>query len=147
MIHDKKPLSRALRKRSTFTEKIAWNMLRNRRCLGLKFRRQYVFLGFVLDFYCLELRLALEIDGNSHLGREDYDDARQSSIENEGVSFIRIKAEDLLESPERLIRRVRDFIADKTPSPAVVTQCEGGGTELRRQNPHPHPLSQRERGA
>lgn len=63
---EKRQMARRLRRRATASEKLAWELLRNRRLLGLKFRRQQVIRGYVVDFYCAELRLALEIDGGIH---------------------------------------------------------------------------------
>ena len=115
-------LSRDLRQRSTYSEKLAWNILRSRRFANYKFRRQYGVRGFILDFYCFELKLAIEIDGSSHDNRKEYDAMRQEIIEREGISFVRISADDLVESPERLLERIEAFIsAHKTltfPSPA-----------------------------
>ena len=70
-------------------------MLRDRRCFGLKFRRQQVVRGYVVDFYCAELRLAIEIDGPIHeeLHRAEQDLARALQIVNEAnVLMLRIPA-------------------------------------------------------
>jgi very-short-patch-repair endonuclease len=79
-----------------------------------------------VDFYCLEARLAVEIDGDSHVGREDYDRMRQALIESEGIMFIRIDADELIVSPESLVLRIRELITDSTPSP-LVPLPEGEG--------------------
>ncbi len=62
----KRDFARELRQRATDAERRAWEVLRDRRCLGLKFRRQQVIRGFIVDFYCAELRLAIELDGAAH---------------------------------------------------------------------------------
>lgn len=62
----KRDLARRLRRRATEAEIRAWEVLRDRRSLGLKFRRQQVIRGYIVDFYCAELRLAIEIDGSVH---------------------------------------------------------------------------------
>jgi very-short-patch-repair endonuclease len=122
-------LSRELRQRSTYSETLAWNILRSRRIAGYKFRRQYGVCGFILDFYCFELKLAIEIDGGFHDTRKDYDAMRQEIIEREGISFVRISADDLVESPERLPEKIEAFIsANKTltfPSPAELERDQG----------------------
>jgi len=59
----KKRFARSLRKNQTPAEMKVWKLLRNRRFLGLKFRRQHVVEGFVVDFYCPECKIAIEIDG------------------------------------------------------------------------------------
>jgi len=62
----KRDLARRLRREATEAETRAWEALRDRRCLGLKFRRQQVVRGYIVDFYCAEHRLAIEIDGPIH---------------------------------------------------------------------------------
>ena len=77
----KRNFARILRKDQTKAEKIIWELLHNRKFMDLKFRRQHVIEGFVLDFYCHELRLGLEIDGSVHLKKKEYDALRQNIIE------------------------------------------------------------------
>jgi very-short-patch-repair endonuclease len=81
--------ARSLRREMTPAEKALWTALRGRRFDGLKFRRQYPTGQYVLDFYCLELHLALEIDGESHLGKEEHDELRTKAIEAEGINIVR----------------------------------------------------------
>lgn len=108
-----------LRKKSTEAEKLVWQKIRNRQLLGLKFRRQYGIEKFVVDFYCPELKLSVEIDGVTHSSEEELrrDKERQSRIEEFGITLIRftnldvyqnldgvltailIKAEELKKSP------------------------------------------------
>jgi very-short-patch-repair endonuclease len=83
-------------------------LLRNRRFLDLKFRRQYGVAGFVVDFYCPDLKLAVEIDGSSHDGRESYDAWRQRLIEEESISFVRITTDELVVNPDVLLERIRE---------------------------------------
>lgn len=68
--------SRQLRKQSTFPERLLWGRLRDRRLAGLKFRRQNPVGEFIVDFYCEEHHLAIELDGNSHNGHADCDRSR-----------------------------------------------------------------------
>ena len=81
----------------TPAEQAAWSVLRNRRFRGLKFRRQHPIGPFVLDFYCRELQLAIEIDGGAHHNVVDQaaDRERQSLLEHPnagGLRFIRLVA-------------------------------------------------------
>ena len=122
--------SKELRQRSTYTEKIAWNLLRDGRCLGLKFRRQYGISGFIIDFYCFEMRLAVEIDGSSHLGREAYDLMRQRELESEGIRFIRVPAYMLFESPEKFIDSIQCFVASQSDAFGVHCADKGIRTPL-----------------
>jgi very-short-patch-repair endonuclease len=122
-------VSRDLRRHSTYTEDLAWSFLRDRRFLDLKFRRQYGVAGFVVDFYCPELRLAIEVDGSSHDGRENYDVWRQQLIQEEDISFIRVTTEELISDPACLLERIREVATARISRSA------------RAQEPHPRPLS------
>jgi len=83
---------RVLRRNMPNAEKLLWARLRGRQILGFKFRRQFGVGRYSLDFYCPELKLAIEMDGNSHfLSRDvvEYDRDRQNHIEALGISFLR----------------------------------------------------------
>jgi very-short-patch-repair endonuclease len=104
----KRQLARRLRRQATASEKLAWELLRGRRLLGLKFRRQQVIRGYVVDFYCAELRVALEIDGACHgdPGQAEYDLNRTVELWEMGVITLRMWAEDVIRVP-RLVQRPR----------------------------------------
>jgi very-short-patch-repair endonuclease len=99
--------ARELRARQTPAEAFAWELLRNRRCLGLKFRRQQVLYGFIADFYCAELRLAIELDGEVHedRDRQTQDGFRDLALECRDIRVIRIKNREL--SRKRLIAAIQ----------------------------------------
>lgn len=103
---------RQLRKNQTFCEKIVWLYLRDRKTLGYKFRRQYSVDQFVIDFYCPELKLAVEIDGNVHdqPDQKEYDIKRQEYLESFGIVFIRITNEELLGNPNMAFDRIEEVI-------------------------------------
>ena len=106
--------SRALRREATPSERLAWDLLRGRRFMGLKFRRQHVFRGFVADFYCAEHKLVVEIDGKIHERRQEYDALRQGLMEDEGVCFIRVTSEELTQVPEVLLDRIQQHLMAKS---------------------------------
>lgn len=89
--HSEKAKRQRLRSRIPKAEIILWSRLRRRQLAGAKFRRQYGVYQFVLDFYCPELKLAIEVDGPTHNGPEAqrYDRWRQNMIEHLGVQFLR----------------------------------------------------------
>jgi len=99
---DKARFARQQRRAPTPSERLAGSLLRDRRCLGLKFRRQQVVGRFVVDFYCAELRLALEIDGGVHLDPavREYDRTRDIELAAHDVRVLRIAAADV--SADRL---------------------------------------------
>ena len=105
----KMQFARSLRSSQTPSEKIVWEMLRGRRCLGLKFRRQHTLVGYVVDFYCPELKLTVEIDGEIHKFQKEYDEIRQSDIEFKAISFIRIESSEVINNPQKLRDMIKEF--------------------------------------
>lgn len=88
-------IARVLRKEHTRSEAILWQALRNRTLEGRKFRRQQPLGAFVLDFYCAEERLAVEVDGRIHESQQQADQLRQALIETLGIRFVRVTAEQV----------------------------------------------------
>ena len=80
--------ARYLRKNSTLSEVLLWQKIKGR-ALGVQFHRQVPMLHFIVDFYCHEIHLAIEIDGSSHDNKQEYDVRRQAMLEEQGVRFIR----------------------------------------------------------
>jgi very-short-patch-repair endonuclease len=105
----KKDFARKLRKTATPAENKLWQILRNRNFLGLKFRRQQVLFGFIVDFYCHELRLVIEVDGSVHLLQKDYDQKRQHLIEKRNISFLRITNTDVFKNVPEVLARIERF--------------------------------------
>ncbi|MBM4176237.1 MAG: DUF559 domain-containing protein [Ignavibacteria bacterium] len=103
---------RKLRKRQTPTEAIIWRYLRNRQTAGIKFRRQYSVDKFIIDFYSPQLKLAIEIDGNIHdLPEQKLRDAdRQNYIESFGITFLRIRNEEIFENINIVFMKIEEQI-------------------------------------
>ncbi len=89
-----KEYARLLRKNSTLSEVLLWQQIKNK-ALGVQFHRQVPMLDYIVDFYCHELMLAIEIDGDSHLYKYEYDKKRQGELEKEGVIFLRFSDIDI----------------------------------------------------
>lgn len=89
-----KELARELRKNSTLSEVLLWLKIKGK-TMGVEFHRQVPIDNFIVDFYCHELMVAIEIDGSSHDDKQDYDHNRQLILENLGVRFIRFKDIDV----------------------------------------------------
>ena len=86
-----KPLARGLRKNGTPGEAILWtHVLRAKSFHGLQFNRQYPIDNYIADFICRKLKLIVEVDGDSHIGREAYDQKRDSRLKELGYQVIRI---------------------------------------------------------
>jgi very-short-patch-repair endonuclease len=92
--------ARALRSKLTYPERKLWYALRDRRLAGVKFRRQAPLLGFIVDFLCLEHSLVIELDGNSHIDKFEYDSNRHTKIEAAGYRVIRFSNDDVLRDIE-----------------------------------------------
>ncbi|MEO8399633.1 MAG: endonuclease domain-containing protein [Ignavibacteriaceae bacterium] len=109
---EEKEKRRQLRKVQTFCEKIMWLHLKNRQLLGIKFRRQYSIDQFVIDFYAPKIKFAIELDGNIHELQEqkDYDIQRQKYLENYGITFIRIKNEELIGNANKAFKKIEKLI-------------------------------------
>jgi very-short-patch-repair endonuclease len=87
------PSARDLRQRQTSAEEILWDALRGRRLDGLKFRRQHPVGPFVLDFCCVERRLAIELDGEVHATQADRDAEREKLLAATGFRILRFPNE------------------------------------------------------
>lgn len=92
--------ARKLRKNSTLPERKLWQLLRNRRLGGLKFRRQHPIGQFIVDFVCEERKLIVELDGNSHDDAYRYDMLRQRDLERRGYEVVRVNNEEVLDDAE-----------------------------------------------
>jgi len=119
----------------TREERILWDALRNNALANLHFRRQQVISGYIVDFYCAAARLAIEIDGASHLGREDYDSDRERALYELGIRTLRLKNESITSDLAGALRRIA---TEARPNPLTPFPFREGGTRV--------PLSRRERG-
>ena len=112
------PRVRELRRTPTEAEKAAWRLLRDRR-LGAKFRRQFRIEDGVLDFYCFQHRLAIELDGGVHsqIDRMRRDAKKEDHLRTLGIQLLRIPNAMVLEHPDEFVRTIVDAmrsIAEKS---------------------------------
>jgi very-short-patch-repair endonuclease len=93
-------------------EVILWETLRRRQMEGVKFRRQYGVDRFVLDFYCVELKLAIEVDGPSHdtVEAQTDDQARQVHIEGFGIQFLRFQNWQVYQELDGVVEVIRQRV-------------------------------------
>jgi very-short-patch-repair endonuclease len=80
-----------MRAMPTAAEAVLWSALRGRRLGGWKFRRQHVIAGYIVDFYCAELWLAVEVDGPVHQGRDIDDRERDEHLASLGADVVRLR--------------------------------------------------------
>ena len=116
--------SRNLRQDATNAERLAWKLLRNRAALGIKFRRQHPIGKYIVDFYCPERRLAIELDGGVHSQPSQLrrDESKERFLRQRGVQVLRIANGWVLEDPEGFVRKVlaslpSPVLLRRTPSP------------------------------
>ncbi len=92
--------AREFRRDSTKPEKLCWELLRDRRVSGIKFRRQHPIGPYFADFACLSAKLVVEIDGEHHAFQQVRDARRTAFMEREGWRVLRFWAVEVFESPE-----------------------------------------------
>ena len=104
-----KDLARQLRKNGTLSEVLLWKKLR-KRAYGIQFHRQVSMLSYIVDFYCHEIGLAIEIDGNSHDFKYFYDANRQGRLEAFGVQFLRFSDEEVKSNMFSVLLAIEDKV-------------------------------------
>lgn len=112
--------ARDLRRDSTKPEKMCWELLRDRRLQGIKFRRQHPIGPYFADFACISARLVVEIDGEHHAYQADRDARRTTFMESQGWRVIRFWAVEVFESPEGIWTAIELALRESaTPSPSL----------------------------
>ena len=110
-----KQFAKNLRNNSTLSEVLLWGKIKNK-ALGVEFHRQVPISEFIVDFYCHELKLAIEIDGESHQYKYEYDFTRQSVLESYGIFFIRFTDLEVKQNMNNVIRVLEITIETLTSS-------------------------------
>ncbi|WP_299585102.1 endonuclease domain-containing protein [Mucilaginibacter sp.] len=107
-----KALARKLRKDMTFGEVLLWNELKGDQFYGFDFDRQRCIDNYIVDFYCKDLMLAIEIDGMSHNHEEAFlkDEIRQNNLENSGVKFLRFSEAETKYDMQNVVRAIEGEI-------------------------------------
>ena len=107
-------LARANRSKPTPAEKTMWlTILRRRQLVGFKFLRQKPIDGYIVDFYCAALGLVIEIDGNSHADKADYDAERTRMLNTYGLWVIRYTNNDVLQNPSGVYQTLIEQIQQR----------------------------------
>ena len=115
---------RALRRNMTKAEVLLWLQLKNKQVLGHRFLRQYSVDRYVLDFYCPKLRLAIEVDGESHFveGAEEYDRERQQYIEALGIKFLRFLNTEIYQNLQGVLQAINEKVTELSALSAAGPQ-------------------------
>jgi putative DNA methylase len=117
----RRALCRELRQQQTPAEEFFWELVRDRRFEGYKFRRQHPLSRFIADFYCPELSLAVELDGGIHAMQVERDRARDEILAQHDIRVVRIRNEGFLADPEATLAQLSDLIAHWTTQDEVVS--------------------------
>ncbi len=129
------PIRRELRLKPTPAEDYLWEAIRGRKTLGARFRRQHIIERFVVDFYCRDAQIVIEVDGGIHQYTQDEDALRQEFLENLGLQVIRFTNEQVLENLPAVLEAIestlqRRLSASKVGNritPSLSTERGAGG--------------------
>ncbi len=102
--------ARDLRKNSTLGEVLLWKKLKGRQLLGYKFIRQTTILNYIVDLYCRELKLIIELDGFGHDAQMEYDKKRQQQLEQQGFIVLRFQEHEVRRDIDNVTQRIVDWI-------------------------------------
>lgn len=115
-----KTLRAKLRRDATVPEKRFWQAVRGKQ-LGFKFRRQHGIGRYIVDFYCPERKLVIELDGASHFSEEarQYDAKRDAYIQELGIRVLRFNNIDIMQNLEGVLQAVLSALAERSPTPTL----------------------------
>ncbi len=113
-----KEYARKLRNNSTYTEVQLWNYLKGKQLRGYDFDRQKPIDNFIVDFYCKELMLAIEIDGESHYGNKAKDKKKDKRLDELGVTVLRFDDMEIVHQLDKVIEKIEKWIDENANPPA-----------------------------
>lgn len=112
-LYDKtKLLAREMRTSPTPAENHLWQRLRKEQVLGFKFRRQYPIDRFIVDFYCTETRLVIEVDGSIHDEQQEADQLRTEFLESLNIRVLRFTNGEVLQQTDGVIERIAEVLQE-----------------------------------
>jgi len=103
-------MSQRNRKKPTQAEKLFWEKVLSKDKTGYRFLRQKPIDRFIVDFYCSELSLAIEIDGGSHIKKIGTDEMRDKFLEQIGITTIRFTNEEVINNIESVKKKITNLI-------------------------------------
>jgi very-short-patch-repair endonuclease len=112
--------ARSMRREPTPAEAQLWEYLRDRRLHGWKFRRQHSFQSFILDFYCAEASLVVELDGSSHNDKQKYDSDRTCWLEVCGMEVVRFENRLVFDDIEHVLTEIHQHCLRRCPNGATA---------------------------
>lgn len=124
---DIRAYAREMRGRMTDAEALLWMLLRNRRIAGAKFRRQHPVGRYILDFYCDEKKLGIELDGGQHGEAIGYDHQRDSWLQTQGIRILRFWNNQMLAETEAVMEAIYQALVDSNSDRKVPLPQAGEG--------------------
>jgi very-short-patch-repair endonuclease len=112
-----KSIARTLRKNMTLSEILLWQKIKGIQLLGYDFHRQKPIRDYVVDFYCPKLKLVIEIDGDSHEGKENSDRIRQEKIETLGLRMLRYSDSEVKTNLDGILMHLKEWIEENATHP------------------------------
>ncbi len=109
--------AKELRREMTTAEARLWAHLRANRLNGLRFRRQQVIDGFIVDFYCNSLALVIEVDGPIHEGQKDADQERDAVFTARGLTILRFTNDEVLHAVPSVLARIQAIAYERVTPP------------------------------
>jgi very-short-patch-repair endonuclease len=132
-----KERARALRKNMTRAEVLLWTKLKGKQMCGYDFDRQRPLDEYIVDFYCKELHLAIEIDGWSHALKGARDVARQRRLESLGVRFLRFTEQEVVADLQSVTDQIEMWIRQQATGEPTPNPSTGGERIKRKPTPGP----------
>ncbi len=102
--------ARELRAKQTPAETTFWELVRNRRFMGLKFRRQHQIGDYIPDFYCQDCKLVVELDGKIHEKLQEKDKKRDAWLQSLGLTVLRFRNEELMQDTESVFNAIAEAV-------------------------------------
>jgi very-short-patch-repair endonuclease len=114
-----KQLARNLRNDSTFGEVLLWKEINNKQMYGFDFHRQKPLLNYIVDFYCYEIGLIIEIDGRYHDHEEQYklDIVRETELVAYDLTILRFTEMEVRKDMTNVLRAIEKHVVEHIPNP------------------------------
>jgi len=108
--------AKELRQSGNLSEVLLWKQLHNKKFKGFDFDRQKIIGNFIVDFYCANCNVVIEVDGSSHNDKEEYDRERDAFLKGLGLTVVHIPAQDVLKRLSDVMRMLYDHPALNRPA-------------------------------
>jgi very-short-patch-repair endonuclease len=110
-------LAKSLRNAMTYHERLLWEKLKGKQICGVRFRRQHVISFFIVDFYCHDAMLVVEVDGEIHTYKVDYDDGRSAEMEKFGIKVVRFTNFEVENNIDKVIKSIEIIVNERINRP------------------------------